>query len=639
MKRRSSIAVRLIALVAILFCLVMGIVSTFIFFTYKASLDAELRDIARSTMSAIKGEVLAWLLPKDALIDAYCDASPSIFPDAARLQAAFKRSVAKDKDLSDLYLFEAKPWTEGGKVIIASGWVPPPDYDQYKRGWFTEALAAEGMTHSAPYVDSITNQLVVTVARRALSDGKAIGVVGADMFITRVGEIIGGKKITPAGKTRLISSEGLFITHEEQDRILKANAFEGSPLAAFKDGILKSDASFGTIPEARIYYASIKVPQFDDDIILTYGPLSDIYGPLNEFLRKLAIIALAGLALAVAAIVAIARSIARPLAGLTSLAASMAEGDLGVKVDGALASRGDELGQLGSAFATMIERVGGVVEEVKGSVEVLLRSSGNLSDASESMSQGATEQAASTEEVSASLEQMSGNIRNSADNASQTERISSKAAKDTEEGAGAVLETVGAMKEISSKILIIEEIARQTNLLALNAAIEAARAGEAGKGFAVVASEVRKLAERSQKAATEIGELSVRSVGVAEKAGSMLGQIVPDIQRTSQLVQEITASSNEQSSGAEQITKAIMQLDQVVQANAAASEEIAGMTQEISNLAKGLAGSVAFFRTSGATSERPGPAAPGGRGPAGPAPRGSKSTALAIAREDGPEMG
>jgi methyl-accepting chemotaxis protein len=152
------------------------------------------------------------------------------------------------------------------------------------------------------------------------------------------------------------------------------------------------------------------------------------------------------------------------------------------------------------------------------------------------------------------------------------------------------------MKEIATKISIIEEIARQTNLLALNAAIEAARAGEHGKGFAVVASEVRKLAERSQAAAGEISTLSTRSVQVAETAGEMLNKMVPDIQKTSELVQEISASSKEQDTGAEQISKAIQQLDSVIQQNASASEEMASTSEELSSQAEQLKDAISFFR-------------------------------------------
>jgi methyl-accepting chemotaxis protein len=199
---------------------------------------------------------------------------------------------------------------------------------------------------------------------------------------------------------------------------------------------------------------------------------------------------------------------------------------------------------------------------------------------------------------------MTSNIRQNADNAMQTEKIAVKSAFAAREGGKAVEETVRAMKEIANKISIIEEIARQTNLLALNAAIEAARAGEHGKGFAVVASEVRKLAERSQKAAAEISHLSGTSVEVAEKAGDLLDKMVPDIQRTADLVQEINAASREQDLGAEQINKAIQQLDQVIQQNASASEEMASTAEELSSQSEQLQNTIGFFRVDNSEAPR-----------------------------------
>jgi methyl-accepting chemotaxis protein len=244
----------------------------------------------------------------------------------------------------------------------------------------------------------------------------------------------------------------------------------------------------------------------------------------------------------------------------------------------------------------MIENLTNFAIEVQAAASNVANGSQEMSAGSEQMSQGATEQAAAAEEASSSMEQMASNIKQNADNAQQTEKIALKAADDAREGGKAVSETVSAMKEIATKITIIEEIARQTNLLALNAAIEAARAGEHGKGFAVVASEVRKLAERSQTAAAEISTLSGTSVEVAEKAGEMLSKIVPDIQRTADLVQEISAASNEQNAGAEQINKAIQQLDQVIQQNAGASEEMASTSEELASQAEQLQKAVSFFK-------------------------------------------
>ena len=288
------------------------------------------------------------------------------------------------------------------------------------------------------------------------------------------------------------------------------------------------------------------------------------------------------------------RSIVRPLEEAVNVANTLAAGDLRITLE---AKSKDETGQLLSAMNTMVEKLKGIVGDVKSSADNVAAGSQQLSSSSEEMSQGATEQASSVEEVSSSMEQMSSNIKQNADNAQQTEKIALKSAIDAKESGKSVTETVAAMKEIAGKISIIEEIARQTNLLALNAAIEAARAGEHGKGFAVVASEVRKLAERSQAAAGEISHLSTSSVQVAEKAGEMLAKLVPDIQKTAELVQEISGASNEQNSGAGQINKAIQQLDQVIQQNASASEEMASTAEELSSQAEHLQTAIAFFKT------------------------------------------
>ncbi|ABB37878.1 methyl-accepting chemotaxis sensory transducer [Oleidesulfovibrio alaskensis G20] len=287
------------------------------------------------------------------------------------------------------------------------------------------------------------------------------------------------------------------------------------------------------------------------------------------------------------------RAITGPIVKGVGFANSMAQGDFTKLLD---IDQRDEIGQLAAALNDMVTKLRGIVAEVQSASENVASGSEELSASAQATSQGATEQAASVEEISASVEEMASNIRQSASNAKQTEEIALRAAKDAQSGGQAVEQTVTAMKQIAEKISIIEEIARQTNLLALNAAIEAARAGEHGKGFAVVAAEVRKLAERSGAAAGEISELSSSSVEIAERAGEMLRQIVPDIQNTASLVQEIAAATSEQNAGAEQINKGVQQLDQVVQQNAAAAEEMASTSEELSSQAEQLMSTMGFFR-------------------------------------------
>jgi methyl-accepting chemotaxis protein len=306
-----------------------------------------------------------------------------------------------------------------------------------------------------------------------------------------------------------------------------------------------------------------------------------------------------GAALLVGVVLAVflTKAITGPVMKGVDFARKLAQGDLTQTVD---VRQSDEIGILAEALRNMKDRLTGVVTDVQEATENVASGSEELSASAESLSQGATEQAASIEEVSASMEEMAANISQNAQNAQDTDALATKAAADAKKGGEAVGQTVQAMKSIAEKISIIEEIARQTNLLALNAAIEAARAGEHGKGFAVVAAEVRKLAERSGTAASEISELSSSSVAVAEDAGHMLQALVPDIEKTAALVQEIAAASTEQNAGAKQINQAISQLDTVIQRNASASEEVASTSEELSSQGQQLQIAMSFFTVSDA---------------------------------------
>ena len=297
----------------------------------------------------------------------------------------------------------------------------------------------------------------------------------------------------------------------------------------------------------------------------------------------------------------IKQGIVIPLAKGVKFAEQIANGDLTAKLD---VDQKDEIGVLGKALQHMSHQLQEIVGSVIAGAENISAASQQMSSNAQTMSQGANGQAASSEEVSSSMEQMGSNIQQNTDNAQQTEKISQKAAIEIQESSLAVNQTVDAMKKIAGKISIITDIAFQTNILALNAAVEAARAGEHGRGFAVVAAEVRKLAERSHIAANEIVQITGASVEIAEKSGKLLESIVPNIQNTSKLVQEITAASMEMNSGASQVNNAIQQLNQVTQENASASEEMATTSEELASQAQQLTETISFFKIEGGNSRK-----------------------------------
>lgn len=335
------------------------------------------------------------------------------------------------------------------------------------------------------------------------------------------------------------------------------------------------------------------------------------------------------------------RGVIRPITALASATAKVAEGDLSAPVEGTT-FRKDEVGELAESIRSMSRKLAGIIGEVRSGASSLHGAAAQVSSSSQTLSQGTNEQAAAVEETTASLEEMSASITQNAENSRQMEEMALKGAREGESSGKAVEETLGAVRAIAEKITFVEEIAYQTNLLALNAAIEAARAGVHGRGFAVVAAEVRKLAERSQTAAKEIGKLSSSSVRMSDRAGQSLAELVPTILKTAELVQEVAAASREQASGVSQVNKAMLRVDQVTQRNAAAAEELASTAEEMASQAEGLRQLVAFFQTAryqpgaGRVAERP--LAGGDDGVANPAappvPAHPLATKLATARHE-----
>ena len=465
-----------------------------------------------------------------------------------------------------------------------------------------------GMADFAPYAPS-NDKPASFVAMPFVHDGNVEMVIALQLPLEGINAIMQQREgMGKTGETYLVGS----------DLRMRSDSFldpEGHSMkASFAGTVQKNGVDTEAAREALLEKTDTKIiSDYNGNPVLsaytpvqigdvTWGLLAEIdeaevMAPVNGLIRAIIIAGIAaGLIVGFVGFL-IARGIYLQFGGepeiIVDIAQKVAAGDLTTQFE---ANNKKESGVY-AAIKNMTVKLREVVGDVKTASENIATGSQELSSSSEQLSQGATEQAASAEETSSSMEEMASAIKQNADNAQQTEKMARKSAEDAREGGDAVEQTVKAMKEIAEKISIIKEIARQTDLLALNAAIEAARAGEHGKGFAVVASEVRKLAERSQTAAGQIDHLSSSSVDVAEKAGAMLSALVPDIRKTADLVQEISASSSEQDKGVEQVNKAIQQLDTVIQQNVAASEQVASTAEELSGQAQYLEDAVGFFKT------------------------------------------
>jgi methyl-accepting chemotaxis protein len=595
MGMKGSLKLKFMVPAVTLFVLGMGISTLLSYNSTKNALEESADQQMYSVVDTAQKALTSWVKGRRLEIDAW--AAQKVYNTATKTtfsgKAARKASNEEMGKLKEKYgYYEDIALADlNGEIIASSDTERLLGTSIADKAFFKAALAGKIGTSEVVKSEE-TGDPVFTISAPLMDKEKVVGVFFGILKLSIFSsEMIDTVRIGKTGFATLADKKGTILAHPKKEMILKADLSKyefGKKIISMKTG--RTEYEFGGTKSVAIF------DEYKDLgwLVMVSVSLDELNAPAMKIGYISVVIALIIALISAVIIYIIAGTVSTPVNVAAEASRRLAEGDLTVDIE---VKTSDETGQLLSAMKNQISKLREVTSEVQRVSGNVASGSSEMSSSSQKMSEGSTEQAAAIEEVSSSMEQMASNISQNADNAERTQKIALKAAGDAKSGDEAVQETLVAMREIANKISIIEEIARQTNLLALNAAIEAARAGEAGKGFAVVASEVRKLAERSQQAAGEIGNLSSSSVEIAEKAGEMLGQIVPDIQKTAELVQEISASSNEQNSGADQINKAIQQLDAVIQQNASGAEEMSATAEELSSLANQLRTTMAFFNT------------------------------------------
>lgn len=573
----------------------MGISMVISYFNARNTLDAAIKAQITQMAATLNQNLTAWIERSqlDLMVWSAMKVYQTAVQDTFAGKAAQKAASEELATLRDEYqLYESLSVLNAQGDIVASS-APDLIGAMNMAAEPTIQAALNGQTVLSEVIPGRSTGNPICLLATPIKDRDAVtGMLLGIIDVVYLNQIyINPVKVGKTGYAYLLDKQGMVIAYPDPAQVLKLNFQEydfGRAMLTSPTGVITYDWQGG----AKI--AAFHRSEMTGWTVVVAAIAEEIFAPILMMRHINFLVALAVILVTAIIIVLLVQSITRPITTGVQFASSIANGDLTTTID--IRSQ-DEIGRLIKALRDMAAKLREMVTNVKRAAENVTDGSQALSSSATEMSQGAAQQAAASEEASASIEQMLSTIRQNSENALQTEKIALQASADARASGEAVVNAVRAMQEIADKIAVIEAITNQTRMLSLNATIEAAKAEEYGKGFAVVAAEVRSLAERSQNAASEITKLVHTSVTIAENAGARLQKLVPDIQKTAELVQEISAASREQNTGAEQIGRAIVQLDQVTQQNVATAENMAAMAEELTAQANHLQQEMAAFKT------------------------------------------
>jgi len=665
MFKKLSIGKKIITQTVSLFVIIQICVLVVVYIKYKSNLNEQLKSKSTTEIELLKEKIDAWSRPK---VDSINTLSRVIADrhtvDYEIFQSIFNKELKADEDIYEVLFITKKRVDKGGQYIKGSTKNHRrTGYNQYKRSWWKQVWPKDTTVFTDPYADSASGNIVVTVAKKVVDDrSNTLGVIGFDVSMQKLNKTVSSKKITPGSKTYLINSSGLYITSEDTKSVLNKSLFENKKLEEYRDDILAKDVSVEISEEKNLYYVSRKFAD-RDWILVSYGPLEEIYGSLRTFLNILMVIGFFGFIAAALLSFFIARSITKPLKEFSSVFIPLTEG----KITGTIVSdRMDEFGELYQNYNKYVTRLRDIMLGLKDMAATFATSSEEMSETINSVSSNVQGQSATTEEITATVEEISAGIENvSGSTEDQLENLT-RLYGEIEQLSGAITgmtDTVDStraqtgditkqaencnislntmtesMNKISSSsdemnniVKIINDISDQINLLSLNAAIEAARAGEAGRGFAVVADEISRLADQTASSIKDIGKLisgndseiksgitsvdetvkiiSVMTDGISsinERIGVIFKGMEDQIEKNNlvnrgiHLVQEraeeINLATGEQKIAFDEISKSIVNINELAQSNAAGAEQMSAGSEGLRDMAENVKEKIDFFK-------------------------------------------
>ena len=591
------------------FAIFLGIVMISMYIVYRPQYRRLFLNNLDVRMKAASEEVIKWVSSFYTEIDIIAAYSKSPMTTDDMLESFLNILEAKP-DIANVYFGNTIPRNNPGGIFVNPfSSLLAANYDQTKRDWFIKASTSQGIYISEPYIAASSKKLVVTFAKAVYTNGYLKGVVGIDVFFSKISEIMQNQAENENAEINIIMKNGMYLTHKDDKYILsEQNTIFSNPLFSDFQSAVSSQNNLVEIKGKE--WAGVQNIENIPWMIAGYGTTEYFDNLMRRLIIVLFVVVIAFMGIETILVTVVVRPLSESLNRAISIITNMGQGDFNARFEKKLLDKKDQTGALTNSIDEMQRRIGSVIYKIKQGIDVINNEISKISEGSSNLSDRSNSQAAALEELASSIEALSSSLKETARSASEAKSMSAKAYSDTKSGVEAVMQTAENMKEISesSKKIsditkMIQSIAFQTNILALNAAVEAARAGEQGRGFAVVASEIRSLAQTVNDAASNITNIVEDTVNKIEignesvaQSSELLSEIEKSVNEVSEVLTGISNSAIQEEDGIEQINQAVMELNNITQENSNMAQDSAMSSKEVSDRTENMVDEISYFK-------------------------------------------